>query len=196
MEVLNGIETALQKSLNLVTSILEISRLEDQSMPVNPSWVEPAFLLTQSAVKQETLAQQKEINLDIDLPTDLPLVWADIDLIERVMQNLIDNAIKFTPSGGKVTISSYVDDDTNSLFVSVADNGNGIPEGVKLFEKFSKGGQEERGSGLGLAFCRMALEAHQQKIWVARSTNEGTTLTFSLATQSDDANLEYFIVDN
>ena len=113
----------------------------------------------------------------------MPQVWADTDLLERVMQNLLDNAIKFTPIGGNISLSAEPKPEEARLLISIRDTGAGIPEGVRLFQKFGKGDQDEKGSGLGLAFCRMALEAHQESIWVAESSAAGTTITFSLATQ-------------
>jgi signal transduction histidine kinase len=127
----------------------------------------------------------------------LPLAWADAELIERVLQNLIDNAIKFTPTGGVVRVTAKVDtgppprvgkelgeraEEHPRLLVSVSDTGSGIPPEIQgqLFKKFITGAQEGRGNGLGLAFCKMVIEAHGGRIWVERTSESGTTFTFTL----------------
>jgi signal transduction histidine kinase len=102
------------------------------------------------------------------------------------MHNLVGNAIKFTPSEGTVRIRAEVRN--NHLLVSVIDSGNGIPQVVygRLFQKFSTGDQQERGSGLGLAFCKMAIEAHHQSIWVADTSAKGTIFQFTLPLASSN----------
>jgi signal transduction histidine kinase len=113
----------------------------------------------------------------------LPLAWADEGLVERVLQNLIGNAIKFTPSDGKVSVTVQEDEvKPPRLFVTVCDTGQGIPLEIKerLFQKFVTGAQKGRGSGLGLAFCKMVIEAHGEHIWVEETSENGTTLAFTL----------------
>jgi signal transduction histidine kinase len=100
-----------------------------------------------------------------------------------VLTNLIGNAIKFTPAGGVVRVTARADDSGRSkLLVSVSDTGEGIPPQIqdRLFQKFVVGQQEGRGSGLGLAFCKMVMEAHGERIWVEDTSERGTTFTFSL----------------
>ena len=109
-------------------------------------------------------------------------VWADAELIERVLKNLVDNSIKFTPSGGviRVTAVATTNDQTNEpgLLVSVTDNGPGIPSAAQpqIFEQFVTGNHVESGSGLGLAFCKMALAAHDQTIWSEQRTRTRNNL--------------------
>jgi signal transduction histidine kinase len=100
-------------------------------------------------------------------------VEADADLLRRVLQNLVGNALKFTPSGGTVTVSLEQRD--GRVLVSVRDTGSGVPAELRprLFQKFSAGTATGRGSGLGLAFCRLAVEAHGGKIW--HEENEDTS---------------------
>jgi signal transduction histidine kinase len=99
------------------------------------------------------------------------------------MQNVIGNALKFTPEGGSVSVSAEVSPDMpDKLRISVRDTGPGIPFEIRdrLFQKFVTGGQVKRGSGLGLAFCRMALEAHGERIWVLDTSEQGTTVALTL----------------
>ena len=134
---------------------------------------------------QTPLAAEKELDLESRVPPTLLSAWADPRLIERVLQNLVDNAIKFTPSGGRVEIAVRQREQvagSSFLEVSVADNGPGIPAGLRdrVFQKFVTGGQEGSGSGLGLAFCELVIEAHGGGIWVASEPGQGATFTFSL----------------
>jgi signal transduction histidine kinase len=107
-------------------------------------------------------------------------------LVRRVLQNLVGNAVKFTPPGGNVMLSAELTTMISTqpiVLISVHDTGPGIPPEIQsqLFQKFVTGSQRGRGSGLGLAFCRLAVEAHGQQIWVDSSPGKGTTFTFSLA---------------
>jgi two-component system, NtrC family, sensor histidine kinase KinB len=103
-----------------------------------------------------------------------------------VLENLIGNALKFTPEGGCVRVAARLAQeppDAATVLISISDTGPGVPLEIQsqLFQKFVTGGQPEHGSGLGLAFCKLAVEAHRQHIWVDSSTGKGTTFTFSLA---------------
>jgi signal transduction histidine kinase len=105
-------------------------------------------------------------------------------LIHRVLQNLVGNGIKFTPDGGAVSVTANLDEQAPQpvLLLSVSDTGSGIPPEIqgRLFQKFVTGGQEGRGSGLGLAFCKLVVEAHGGRIWVDSIPDHGTTFTFSV----------------
>jgi signal transduction histidine kinase len=172
-----------KKLLGLVESILEISRLESGHMALNHEAVD--FIGIVGNVMDELLpvAYEKQIALRCQLPDSLPKMKIDRDLIGRVMQNLIDNALKFTPEGGHVcvTIQDMLGND-RSLMVTIQDSGEGIPIEVQenLFQKFSRGDQIKRGSGLGLYFCRMVVEAHNGRIWLEGSNENGTIIQFKL----------------
>ena len=105
----------------------------------------------------------------VDLPEALPTASADRDKIERVVTNLVDNAVKYTPNGGQITLAARAE--AEHLLLSVTDTGPGIPEEQRqrIFERFAqvKGDtRARRGFGLGLAYCRLAVEAHGGRIWV------------------------------
>jgi signal transduction histidine kinase len=169
--------------LNLVRAILEISQLESRQMPLDHTLVSLADLAADVLDSQLPLAAEKGLHLESDVSPDLPPAWADAAMIERVLQNLVGNAIKFTPAGGVIRVSAAADTtDRSKLFVSVSDTGPGIPPEIqdRLFQKFVTGRQAGRGSGLGLAFCKMAVEAHGERLWVESTSESGTTFTFSL----------------
>ena len=172
-----------QGMLKLIRAILEISRLENRQMPLDHTLVSLPNLVTDVLASQLPLAAEKEIDLESDVPSTLPPVWVDAGMIERVLKNLIGNAIKFTPSGGKVCVAA--EDRTKEqsrLLVTVSDTGSGIPPeiGERLFQKFVTGKQKGRGSGLGLAFCKMVIEAHGERIWVKDTLENGATFAFTL----------------
>lgn len=173
---------ATNKMLKLVNNILIVSRLESGRIPLDLNLVAVIDLVNSSMQGQMALAAEKSIELQNNVPSILPPVWADFELIGRVLQNLLENAIKFTPYDGQVSISAELSQDANQMKISVSDNGSGIPLDLqsRLFQKFTTGHQKGRGSGLGLAFCKLAVEAQQGKIWLESTPNQGSTFTFTL----------------
>jgi NtrC-family two-component system sensor histidine kinase KinB len=173
---------ATQRLMNLVDSLLDISRLEAGQELTDRHPVSIKVLI-QSAVDQLALyAQRKQMRLIVQYPDHLPVILADGGMIERVLVNLINNALKFTPSGGEVSIAVEVDGDF--LYVRVRDTGPGIlPEHRgQIFDKFARVRDREGmgGFGLGLAFCRLAVEAHGGEIWVEGADGQGSTFVFTL----------------
>jgi len=135
------------------------------------------------AEMQQLLARDKRQTIENQVPSDLPLVSADVELIHRVLQNLIGNAIKFTPPDGLIAIGARRDPaDDRNIIVSVTDSGIGlVPElQARLFEKFVTGRVRGRGSGLGLAFCRLVVAAHGGRIWVESAPGDGAIFLFTL----------------
>jgi two-component system, NtrC family, sensor histidine kinase KinB len=174
------------KTLQLVDKILEIGRLESGEVPLSITTFSLPQMVEQIFLAQTPRALNKRLQLVNDVPDSLPPVWADAELIERVLKNLVDNSIKFSPVGGVIRITAVTATNKQttepSLLVSVSDNGPGIPASVRpqIFEQFVTGNHLESGSGLGLAFCKMALAAHGQTIQVGSQPDQGTTFTFSL----------------
>jgi signal transduction histidine kinase len=181
-------DSSAERMVGLVSAILDVSRLESGRMPIDAGPVPLSTLVDEAIELQSPLAVTNDLQLIDDVPNDLPLAWADQELIGRVLQNLIGNAIKFTPRGGTVTIRAEQCDQVSHgipfafLCISVIDTGPGIPADLKenLFQKFVVGAQTEHGSGLGLAFCKLAVEAHGGQIWVESEPGSGATFTFSL----------------
>ncbi|MCX7680745.1 MAG: GAF domain-containing protein [Anaerolineae bacterium] len=169
--------------LRLVKAILEINRLESHQMPVEQGIVPLFPLVSDVLYSQSPIAHSKDIRLVNEVPPDLPPLWADERLLERVLQNLVSNAVKFTPAGGLVRVTARREEtEPHRVVISVSDTGAGIPSEIRgrLFQKFVTGPQPERGSGLGLAFCRMAVEAHGERIWVEETPGSGTTISFTM----------------
>ncbi len=172
-----------ERMVKLVNAILDISRLETGQMPLKPVVFRFSDVVRDSVELQKLTISQHDLNFVNAVPEDVPLVLADRELVERVLQNLMGNAFKFTPAGGEIAVRAAVESSMpEKLCISVSDTGPGIPPEIRrnLFTKFVAGQQTERGSGLGLAFCRMVLEAHGERIWVAQTSEQGTTFTFTL----------------
>ncbi|WP_020532266.1 sensor histidine kinase [Flexithrix dorotheae] len=173
------------KLKNLVTELFELSKLEARQIKPN---IEPFFIaeMVQDIVqKYQLLAEEKKIKIKSEILADNSLVYADIALIERVLQNLIDNALKFTPEEGEIVIAVH-QTETN-LEVRVKDTGPGIPENQIpfIFDRYHKVSDEvvtpnKNGTGLGLAIVKKILEIHNTTIHLSSKLNEGTSFSFSL----------------
>jgi signal transduction histidine kinase len=165
----------------LIEAILELGRLEDGATPLRPSRLLVGALAFEVLRLAAPLAQTRSIELVDDVPRDLPEAWADPDLLARVLENLVGNAIKFSPQGaGPVRVGAREVEDR--VEVRVSDCGPGVDQTARarLFQKFARGDHRERGSGLGLAFCRLAVEANGGRLWLEESDGPGATFAFTL----------------
>ncbi|MCL4265320.1 MAG: GAF domain-containing protein [Anaerolineae bacterium] len=183
LQTIERASSSTQKLLELVESILELSRLESGRLQLSYQPVTLPELVAGVVDRQLPLAREKEIEIAYHFPDSLPPLTVDRTLIERVLQNLLHNALKFTPNGGHVCVTGQQDrEQPLSALITVSDSGSGVPVEMQahLFEKFSRGMQRERGSGLGLYFCRMVVEAHHGRIWLANSSVAGTAIQFTL----------------
>jgi signal transduction histidine kinase len=180
-QVLDAAQRGAQRTLELVNGILDVNRLEGGELALQRETVDVPALIAEVVHAQTPLAQNKRLTLDSNAATDLPPAQLDRALIRRVLENVLGNAIKFTPSGGAVRVETRVPE-AGFLLIAVRDTGPGIPADVqaRLFEKFAAGSQPERGSGLGLAFCRLAVEAHGGRIWAESAPGQGTVISFVL----------------
>lgn len=167
-------QTGCRQAIDLINAILEVSRLESGEMPLDRQPVDAARLVTEVSQGVRLLAADGQLTLIAEVPADLPALQADAALLRRVLENLLSNAIKFTPPGGTVTVTAQPDVD--GLYFVIADTGPGLgPEMEgRLFRKFCTGTEEKRGSGLGLAFCKLAVEAHGGRIWIESRPGQGT----------------------
>ena len=171
-----------------VEELFELARLESKEMkPELESF--PIAELVQDVVQEFRLtADRKKVGLDLRLPGEIPLVSADIGLIQRVLQNLIQNAISHTEEGGSVTV--VLSTGAQRVAVRVEDTGCGIPrdELVQVFDRFyqadSGEGSTRRTGGLGLAIVKRILELHGSAVEAASTVGEGTVFKFSLPVSS------------
>lgn len=171
---------------NLVNSLLDIARMQSGEVQLNLNPVRLAALAADVVGDFAMQANEHNVTLRTNIATDLPTFYADPSKLERVLVNLVDNALKFTPSGGLIELSAQVHPEDNLLQVQISDTGPGIPleYRTKIFERFNQvPGQRarKRGTGLGLTFCKLAIEAHGGKIWVeANPAGDGSLFCFTL----------------
>ena len=166
----------------LIDSILDIWQLEEGAFPERRTSVVVETLVADVVRLAEPRARARRLELEADVPGDLPAAWVDPGLIERVLANLVGNAIKFTPEGGGPVQVSARAVGTDGIRVSISDSGPGIEAALKprLFSRFAPGAHTARGNGLGLAFCRLAVEASGGRIWLEERPGPGATFVFTL----------------
>jgi signal transduction histidine kinase len=173
---------------NLVEELFELSKLEAKQTRPNPEPFSITELVQDIGQKYLIITEKKGIRFQFVMPRDLPLIFADIALIDRVIHNLVDNAIKFTPAGGAVTIE--LRRLSRAVDISVSDTGAGIAEVdiPHIFDRYNKGSQKNMfqndGAGLGLAIVKKILEVHHLTISVSSKKNEGTSFSFQLPVYS------------
>jgi signal transduction histidine kinase len=184
-ELLTLANSASARMQRLVDSLLDVAKLETGEVVLKFAEADLRSLLKEAGLREGLAVTTQKIHLTYHFPDDLPLIFMDVDKIDRVIANLLDNAIKYTPSGGSIAIEVAVDRDV--VAVSITDSGPGIPkaERERIFERFAQvAGQESpvrRGFGLGLTFCRLAVEAHGGQIWVQAGPNDhGSQFVFTL----------------
>ena len=166
--------------LRMITNLLDISRLEENRLVLDREEIAVDRVFAEVTERQAPLARLSGINLTCEADSTLPACSVDRRIFERIINNLLSNALDYTPEGGRVTLSAR--QENGNFRFEVADTGSGIPEELhqKIFEKFSQG-QDNRlrtSSGLGLTFCKMAVEAHGGHIWVESAPGRGSRFIF------------------
>jgi len=183
------LDTAVQGSENLlrmILNLLDVRRLEDGKLRLHCEEFNVSDVIGDAVEKHKTLIKQKEIETKMVIDENVSTWIADRSLIERVLSNLLTNAIGYSYRGGEIVIASWLDEEGKQLRVEVKDSGKGIARKFhrKIFEKFSQvdDGRTERrhGTGLGLTFCKLAVEAHRGEIWVESEKGEGSRFVFLL----------------
>lgn len=173
--------SSAEKLSKLISQLFEFSKLEAHQIEPAKEPFQVADLLMDTLQKYQLIAEKKTITLSVDNPSAVPLVFADISLVERVVQNLVDNAIEYTQEGGEITIRVSTLD--NSVEVAVVDNGPGIPEADQpyIFERYRKSTKShKKGTGLGLAIAKKIMELHETTLEVQSKLHEGTRFVFVL----------------
>lgn len=180
------LETALRHSQHLaklVEELFELARLDSCESVV---YSEPFSMgeLVQDVTQTFLLrAEEKSIRLDTSLNPDAPLIYGDIAMMQRVLENLLENGLRHTPEGGRINVNVNVD--SGNVFVQISDTGCGIPEKdvPRIFERFYQqdvNRTDRNNSGLGLAIVKRILELHGSAIKVSSEINKGTTFSFRM----------------
>jgi len=183
------------KSVNqlhaMIRDLLEATRAESGKLRVDLRCIALSPLIEQAVAMMRPAAQAKQIGLEIGMDCRIPLVFADPDRIMEVLINLLDNAIKFTPAEGAITVRTYLQEaEPEVAYVSVSDTGRGIsPEAKRLiFDRLYQDpdavDNNRSGLGLGLYICRELIKRHQGNLTVASELSQGSTFTFSVQAYS------------
>ncbi len=188
-EMLDIILRNIDRLTNLVNDLLDLSRIESGRMELKFERVSLDSVIADSIESVRQTAIEKGIALNIELPKDLAPVKADREKLTQVIINLLNNAVKFTPRGGEISIKAS--ELNGQVEVRVSDTGIGIPpeDLNRVFDRFyqvdSTLTREAGGTGLGLAICKGIIEAHNGEIWAESEPGKGSTFIFTLEKWSD-----------
>ena len=185
------VETAMMGCENLyrmILNILEISKMEEGCMSLNKKTFQMDEIIQERMKKLKAVLNQNEICVTMKIDEELQPVNADWEIIDRVLSNLLLNAISYSPQKSEIKIVVEPNGEKDFLRVKITDQGKGIPKEFleKIFDKFSQevknGDRRQFSTGLGLTFCKMAVEAHNGIIWVKSEMGKGSTFVFTLPT--------------
>lgn len=186
--ILETIKRSSEFMLNLLNELLDVVKIESGKLELNMSLTNLDQLLYKNIELNSVIASKKDIALLCNIPQKLPLISLDALKIEQVLNNLISNAIKYSHSNTKVSVSAFATE--KSIVVTVQDQGQGIPkeELDKLFIPFSKisvkGTAGEKSIGLGLSIVKRIITGHKGRLWVESEVGRGTSFHFSLPFES------------
>ena len=171
--------------LGMINDLLDVEKMEQESVPLLLAPLSAHALITQACAQVALLANAEGLTLTPEAAPDLPELQGDEDKLRRTLVNLIGNAIKFTPRGGTITVGASCGS-ANDLLFFVRDTGEGIPADAleRIFEKFGQVESRQAGrkmsTGLGLTFCKLAVEAHGGRIWAESTPGVGSVFFFTL----------------
>jgi len=167
---------------SILNNLLDISRIESGRVLMEFRTVSPHSMVLEALEPFQRGAQDQGVTLNVDLPGDLPEVWADTVRMNHGLANLLSNALRYTPAGGRVTVLARADEEW--VHFSVSDTGRGIPSKYlpRIFEQFFRVPEQgkETGAGLGLAIVKEIVEAHGGTVGVESTEGKGSTFTFTL----------------
>ena len=182
LKMSNSIIRSAEGMNRLIQDLLDVAKIESGTFSVEPRALPVASLVAEALDQFGPLAAEASIVLDRQVAPELPLASADLDRVLQVFSNLIGNAVKFTPEGGRITLR-VEPEDAEMIHFSVVDTGRGIPaESLPhLFDRFWQARSARRaGAGLGLTICKGIVEAHGGRIGVESTAGEGSTFHFTL----------------
>jgi NtrC-family two-component system sensor histidine kinase KinB len=191
--LLNIAARSTERIQRLTNNLLDMRRMEADQPISNLVGAAVAEIVTEAIEAVSVTADNKKQQVINQVSLELPEIQVDVDMIRRVIINLLENALKYTPADSTITIGAEAQGE--KVYISVLDNGPGIPDEdqERIFEKFTRLHPNEgpKGLGLGLAFCRLAIEKHGGKIWVESPDEGGACFKFTLPTaqKADEATI-------
>jgi K+-sensing histidine kinase KdpD len=179
-EFLSIIDEETDKLTGLIDQLLDLSRLQAGTLSISPVYENFSSVLDSAMIHLQLIT--REHHLYVQTPPKLPILSVDTERIAQVIENLVENAVKYSAPDTRITLTVNIIADC--VQVDVTDEGIGIPtaEREHIFDAFHqvKRNKSARGAGLGLAICKGLIEAHGGKIWVQKTSEKGTTISFSL----------------
>lgn len=179
-EYANIIQTNSNLLLQLISDVLDVSRLESGKLQFNYEWCE---LVTHCQNMITLTNRNKTTNADVRLqmPKEPYMLYTDPLRLQQIIINLLNNALKFTPAGGSITLDYTVDKEKQCMLFSVTDTGTGIPEDKQelVFQRFEKLNEFVQGTGLGLAICKLTIQYMGGDIWIDKNYKNGARFIFS-----------------
>ena len=172
----------------MIKQLLDINKLENEKLQLNKETTDLEPLIIDVMNQLTKKAEDKQISINLVNTNGVPSIQIDENLIKRVMLNLIDNGIRHTPSGGRIDVMAESVNNKNNVCISVIDTGFGLDPAYhqKIFNKFEQVEMKNKGvavgsAGLGLAFCKLAVEAHGGNIWVeSEGDGNGSSFRFTI----------------
>lgn len=174
------IQTNSDLLLQLISDILDVSRLESGKLQFNYEWYE----LTNHCQNMVTLINKNkttDVTVKLRMPKEPYMLYTDPLRLQQVIINLLNNALKFTPTGGSITLDYEIDNEDQCMLFSVTDTGTGIPEDKQalVFQRFEKLNEFVQGTGLGLAICKLTIQRMGGDIWIDKKYKNGARFVFS-----------------
>lgn len=192
--LLEIIERNSNRLLKLINQLLEVRLMEDNSMALHTRQGDLALFLEEITELFESLARKKRIQLSFVNYCPVADVYFDSDKIEKIMVNLLSNAFKHTPNGGRISVSlrQVLQEGATMFSIQVEDSGEGIPAKrlARIFERYYSTGEDQASSGIGLSYIRELIELHRGTIQVESKVGAGTTFTILLPSDIADETVE------
>jgi signal transduction histidine kinase len=171
----------IDRLLRLLSDLLDISKIEAGRVEINRGTIDIPSFMNELLIPYLSQISRKRMTLQKNIPPDIGTLWADRDKLSQVVINLLNNAIKYTPDGGKITVKISGSD--GEVCFEIADTGPGIPKEYfkKIFDKFERiTAEKKEGTGLGLAITKDIIELHKGRIWIESETGKGSRFLFTL----------------
>jgi PAS domain S-box-containing protein len=181
---LTTVKSNVDRMATLVRDLLDISRIEAGRVQIDLERLELSGVVREVTETVAEAVREKGLTLEVDVDPGLPVVHADRRLVIQVLLNLVSNAYRYTPAGGRIAISAFPADGV--VQIDVADTGIGIPEDEQeaIFERFYRADhpvvREQTGTGLGLPIAKSLVEMHRGRLWLQSQVDQGSTFSFTL----------------
>ncbi len=189
LELLTLAKSESQHLLGLASNILDVRRMQEGRMPYHPEWIEDMEALAHDALRDAT-SNLEERNFDFIVMPEAKRLYADPNLLRRVFSNLFSNAVKHTRRNGYIDFRARKEKD--HFMISVRDDGEGVPESdqrriFNVFEQSQHTSRSHYDTGMGLTFCKMAVEKHGGDIWIESKVGKGSTFFIRLPERDEES---------